>query len=93
MQIHRSNRCNTPTGKFNKMQQRVRVSGLIPAVVYGAGQESIAVTVDPKSITRILHSESVTTPSSTSHRRAAKRLGDDHRLAVRPIRASCCTSI
>jgi len=47
------------TGKFNKnAARRVRVSGLIPAVVYGAGQESIAVTVDPKSITRILHSES-----------------------------------
>ena len=47
------------TGKFNKNHaRRVRVSGLIPAVVYGAGQDSVAVTVDPKAITRILHSES-----------------------------------
>ena len=45
-------------GKFNKnAARRVRVSGLIPAVVYGAGQESVAVTVDPKAITKILHSE------------------------------------
>ncbi len=46
-------------GKFNKnAARRVRVAGLIPAVVYGAGQEAIAVTVDPKAITKILHSES-----------------------------------
>ena len=47
------------TGKFNKNHaRRVRVQGLIPAVVYGAGQESVAVTVDPKVITKILHSDS-----------------------------------
>ena len=47
------------TGKFNKnAARRVRVSGQIPAVVYGAGQDSVAVSVDPKVITRILHSES-----------------------------------
>jgi large subunit ribosomal protein L25 len=46
-------------GKFNKnAARRVRVEGKIPAVVYGAGQDSVAVTVDPKVITRILHSES-----------------------------------
>ena len=46
-------------GKFNKnAARRVRVRGKIPAVIYGAGQESIAVEVDPKHITRILHSES-----------------------------------
>lgn len=46
------------TGTFNKNHaRRVRVQGLIPAVVYGAGQPSIAVTVDPKIITRILHSD------------------------------------
>ena len=47
------------TGTFNKNHaRRVRVSGLIPAVVYGAGQPSVAVTVDPKVITKILYSES-----------------------------------
>lgn len=47
------------TGKFNKnAARRVRVSGLIPAVVYGAGQDSQAIAVDPKSILKILHSES-----------------------------------
>ncbi len=47
------------SGKFNKnAARRVRVSGKIPAVVYGAGLDPIAVTVDPRVITRILHSES-----------------------------------
>jgi large subunit ribosomal protein L25 len=46
------------TGKFNKgFARRVRVQGLIPAVVYGAGQDSVAVTVDPKVITKILYSD------------------------------------
>ena len=47
------------TGKFNKNHaRRVRMQGLIPAVVYGAGQPPVAVTVDPKVITKILYSES-----------------------------------
>ncbi len=47
------------SGKFNKNHaRRVRREGLIPAVLYGAGQPSVAVTVDPKIITRILHSDS-----------------------------------
>ena len=46
-------------GKFNKnAARRVRVAGKIPAVVYGAGKESVAVTVDPKVIIKILHSDS-----------------------------------
>ena len=47
------------TGKFNKNHaRRVRVAGKIPAVVYGAGQNAVAVTVDPRVITKILHSDS-----------------------------------
>jgi large subunit ribosomal protein L25 len=46
-------------GRFNKnAARRVRVAGKIPAVVYGAGKEAVPVSVDPKIITRILHSES-----------------------------------
>jgi large subunit ribosomal protein L25 len=46
-------------GKFNKnAARRVRVAGKIPAVLYGAGQEAVAVEVDPKQISRILFSES-----------------------------------
>ncbi|WP_348267292.1 50S ribosomal protein L25 [Edaphobacter paludis] len=46
-------------GKFNKnAARRVRVAGKIPAVVYGAAQDAVAVTVDPRVITKILHSES-----------------------------------
>ena len=37
--------------------RRLRQSGLIPAVVYGAGQDSQPVAVDPKQIRRILNSE------------------------------------
>ena len=47
------------TGKFNKNHaRRVRVEGRIPAGVYGAGQETVAVAVDPRVVTKILHSES-----------------------------------
>src|ERR1700734_3491465 len=46
------------TGKFNKNHaRRVRVAGKIPAVVYGAGLDAVAVAVDPKVVTKILHSE------------------------------------
>jgi large subunit ribosomal protein L25 len=46
-------------GKFNKnAARRVRAAGSIPAVVYGAGQAAVAVTVDPRIITKILHSDS-----------------------------------
>jgi len=38
--------------------RRVRRSGMIPAVVYGAGQNSQAIAVDPKQMRRILNSES-----------------------------------
>jgi large subunit ribosomal protein L25 len=38
--------------------RRVRRSGKIPAVVYGAGKESLPVSVDPRQVSRILHSQS-----------------------------------
>jgi large subunit ribosomal protein L25 len=38
--------------------RRVRAAGNIPAVVYGAKKDSVAITVNPKHITRILHSDS-----------------------------------
>jgi large subunit ribosomal protein L25 len=38
--------------------RRLRVQGLTPAVVYGAGQESVAVAVNPKEVAKILHSGS-----------------------------------
>jgi len=45
-------------GKFNKnAARRVRVAGKIPAVLYGAGHEPVALEVDPKQISRILFSE------------------------------------
>jgi large subunit ribosomal protein L25 len=45
-------------GKFNKnAARRVRAAGKIPAVLYGPGQEPVAVEVEPKQISRILFSE------------------------------------
>ncbi|PYP91285.1 MAG: 50S ribosomal protein L25 [Candidatus Angelobacter sp. Gp1-AA117] len=38
--------------------RRLRASGRVPAVVYGAKKASAAISVDPKQITRILHSAS-----------------------------------
>jgi large subunit ribosomal protein L25 len=37
--------------------RRVRQGGKIPAVVYGAGQDSLPVAVDPRQVSRILNSE------------------------------------
>src|SRR5450631_4725474 len=37
--------------------RRIRKSGLVPAVLYGAGLEPLNITVDPKQMKRILYSE------------------------------------
>lgn len=37
--------------------RRVRRDGKIPAVVYGAGKSAVPVAVDPRHVSRILHSE------------------------------------
>lgn len=36
--------------------RRVRKQGKVPAVVYGAGKDAMPVSVDPRQVTRILHS-------------------------------------
>src|SRR3970040_1502033 len=50
-------------GRGKNEANRLRASGQIPAVVYGTvaggkAPEGVAVTVDPKAVLRILHSES-----------------------------------
>jgi large subunit ribosomal protein L25 len=50
-------------GRGKNEANRLRASGKLPAVVYGTGSggktlESVAVTVDPKAVRRILHSDS-----------------------------------
>jgi large subunit ribosomal protein L25 len=50
-------------GRRKNEANRLRASGKIPAVFYGPGKagqarDAIAVTVDPKAVLRILHSES-----------------------------------
>src|SRR5438045_6741254 len=37
--------------------RRVRKHGKVPGVVYGAGKQSVPVSVDPRQVSRILHSE------------------------------------
>jgi large subunit ribosomal protein L25 len=44
-----------PAGNKNAAR-RVRVSGKVPAVLYGAGKNAISVSVDPRQVSRILHS-------------------------------------
>jgi large subunit ribosomal protein L25 len=38
--------------------RRLRVKGLIPAVVYGAYKEALPIAVDPRQVAKILHSKS-----------------------------------
>ena len=42
--------------KGKNVARRMRKSGKVPAVVYGAGKPAVSVSVDPKQISRILHS-------------------------------------
>jgi large subunit ribosomal protein L25 len=37
--------------------RRVRRDGKVPAVLYGAGKQAVPLSVDPRQVTRILHSE------------------------------------
>ena len=37
--------------------RRVRVSGKVPGVLYGAGKETVALSVDPRQVSRILYSQ------------------------------------
>ncbi|HLV86908.1 MAG TPA: 50S ribosomal protein L25 [Candidatus Sulfotelmatobacter sp.] len=47
-----------PREAGNKNQaRRVRMDGKIPGVVYGAGKDSLSVSVDPRQVLRILHSD------------------------------------
>jgi large subunit ribosomal protein L25 len=38
--------------------RRVRKTGMVPAALYGAGKDPVAVAVDPKAVSKILRSES-----------------------------------
>jgi large subunit ribosomal protein L25 len=38
--------------------RRVRAGGKIPAILYGAGKDSLSVTLDPRHVSRILNSQS-----------------------------------
>jgi large subunit ribosomal protein L25 len=49
---------NPRTAGNKNEARRVRVSGKIPAVVYGAGKDSLSVSLDPRQVLRILNSES-----------------------------------
>ena len=46
-----------PEDRGKNEARRLRRSGRVPGIVYGAKKDSVAVSVDPKAIARILHSE------------------------------------
>src|SRR5438045_9790673 len=47
-----------PRDAGNKNEaRRVRRGGKIPAVLYGAGKDALALSLDPRHVSRILHSE------------------------------------
>jgi large subunit ribosomal protein L25 len=48
----------TRTDRGKNAARRLRRSGLIPAVVYGGKGDAVAVAVDPKTLKRVLRSES-----------------------------------
>lgn len=43
-------------GRGKNEARRLRARGLAPAIVYGAGKDPVAVAIQPKEITKILHS-------------------------------------
>src|SRR5260370_36694827 len=45
-------------GRAKNEARRLRVQGLTPAIVYGAGSESVAVAVNPREEAKIVHSAS-----------------------------------
>src|SRR5258706_2359856 len=47
-----------PESRGKNEAVRIRRSGKIPAVIYGAGKDPVAVTLDPRQIKKILNSES-----------------------------------
>lgn len=47
-----------PESRGKNEARRLRKAGRVPAVLYGAKKESVAVTVDPKGVSRILSSDS-----------------------------------
>ena len=63
--------------------RRVRVAGKIPAVVYGAGKDAVSVSVDPRQVTRILHSKTGHNTIFDLALDGEQHQGHDRRLAVR----------
>lgn len=44
------------SGRGKNEANRLRAKGMMPAVVYGAGKDAVPVAINPKAISRILHS-------------------------------------
>ena len=44
--------------KGKNAARQLRRAGRLPAVIYGGKQESLAVSVEPRAVERIMHSES-----------------------------------
>ena len=63
--------------------RRLRTTGMIPAVLYGAKKDPRAIAVDPKQILKILHSASGHNTIFDINRRGRTGQGDGGGLAVR----------
>jgi large subunit ribosomal protein L25 len=46
------------SGRGKGPARRLRAGGRIPATVYGAGKQALAVSVDPRQVLKVLHSDS-----------------------------------
>lgn len=48
---------STRTSRGKNEARRLRVKGQAPAVLYGTGQDPVALSINPKEVTKILHSD------------------------------------
>ena len=71
--------------------RRLRASGRIPAVLYGAKKQAVAISVDPKQISRILHSEAGHNSIFDLKVGGENAKGMVVDWQYDPLRASCCT--
>ena len=62
--------------------RRLRVRGLVPAIVYGTAKDPVAIAVNPKEVTSILKSASGHNTIFNIDIEGAEVAGDDRRLAA-----------
>ena len=75
--------------------RRLRVRGFIPAVLYGAYKDSVAIGVSPKELVRILNSTTGLPPTRKDSHTASRRLSSIGRRSMHWCRRECriCISL